>query len=507
MKKRLFDYDDNSLESIFEYAKQLEKMTFREIEEEFDKSPYKSYVNIYETPDVMMAESLPLSYGASFNYDAKGQLGNKIERMFFGYQPNSEQDADFPKVGLELKMTPVDKKENGELRAGERLSITNISYTEPVEEDFYKSHLWKKIQLILLIQYLRDKSKDRLDYEILYVNLFTPEWFEKDMQIIIEDYNYINNKIKQGKAHELSESDTRYLGACTKGSDSASSTRAQYYGEHIPAKKRNYCFKSSYMNFILHEYILKEKLPYESILKTKIDVPFETYIINLISRNVGKTDEELCRIYNREYNNNKAQWNDLTFRMLGIKGNRASEFEKANIKVKSIRIEENGKIKENMSFPPFKFKELAEEEWEDSTVYSYFETTRFLFVTYQKKGSNYVLSGAKLWNMPYNDLNTIAKNEWMQIRDTIRSGVKFNLKEKTDGSFEVENNLLGMKDSEILHVRPHAKKAAYKLNNGYEIGDIETNANELPDGQWMTTQSFWINRKYILEQIESKHKE
>ena len=121
MKKRLFDYDDNSLESIFEYAKQLEKMTFREIEEEFSKSPYKSYVNIYETPDVMMAESLPLSYGASFNYDAKGQLGNKIERLFFGYQPNSEQDADFPKVGLELKMTPVDKKENGELREGERL--------------------------------------------------------------------------------------------------------------------------------------------------------------------------------------------------------------------------------------------------------------------------------------------------------------------------------------------------------------------------------------------------
>ena len=117
------------------------------------------------------------------------------------------------------------------------------------------------------------------------------------------------------------------------------------------------------------------------------------------------------------------------------------------------------------------------------------------------------MSGAKLWNMPYNDLNTIAKNEWIQIRDTIRSGVKFNLKEKSDGSFEVENNLLGMKDSEILHVRPHAQKAAYKLNNGYEIGDIETNANELPDGQWMTTQSFWINRKYILEQIESKHKE
>ena len=36
-------------------------------------------------------------------------------------------------------------------------------------------------------------------------------------------------------------------------------------------------------------------------------------------------------MYDREYNNNKAQWNDLSFRMLGVKGNHAAEFEKANI--------------------------------------------------------------------------------------------------------------------------------------------------------------------------------
>ena len=34
------------------------------------------------------------------------------------------------------------------------------------------------------------------------------------------------------------------------------------------------------------------------------------------------------------------------------------------------------------------------------------------------------------------------------------------------------------------------------------IGDIHKNANELPDGQWMTTQSFWVNNTYIEKQIE-----
>ena len=35
------------------------------------------------------------------------------------------------------------------------------------------------------------------------------------------------------------------------------------------------------------------------------------------------------------------------------------------------------------------------------------------------------------------------------------------------------------------------------------MGNVERDANELPDGQWMTTQSFWINNKYILSQLNS----
>ena len=46
----------------------------------------------------------------------------------------------------------------------------------------------------------------------------------------------------------------------------------------------------------------------------------------------------------------------LTYRMLGIKGNQAEEFEKANIVIKTIRIKNNNKIKENMSFPTLNLK-------------------------------------------------------------------------------------------------------------------------------------------------------
>lgn len=499
---KLFDYDDSNIESIYSYAKQLEGMTFHEILNEYEKSPYKSYEDSKKNSNTMVVKEQSGTYTAtpSFNENAKGQLGNLIEKYYFGYDPNGKQEADFNKTGLELKQTPIDINKKGEFKAGERLSITNISYNEPVEEDFFKSHVWDKIRKILLIHYLRDKSINRLDYTIKFINLFSPP--KEDLKVIIDDYNLINEKIKQGKAHELSEGDTMYLGACTKGATAKKSMRPQYYGEHIPAKKRNYCFKISYMNYILKEYVLKDKVPCESIVKESIDKSFKEYALELINKNIGRTDKELCKYYGRVYNNNKAQWKDLSFRMLGIKTNQAAEFEKANIVVKTIRLEENGKNKESMSFSPFKFKELIEEEWEDSKVFNYFDTTQFLFVVFQKEDDHYVLKGAQFWHMPYHDLNEIVFNEWNEYKNIIKNGVQFNFNKNSKGELSVSNNLPGMKDTEIIHMRPHSPKSAYKLNNGYMSGNIAKHADQLPNGEWMTRQSFWLNRTYVLKQLK-----
>lgn len=225
--------------------------------------------------------------------------------------------------------------------------------------------------------------------------------------------------------------------------------RQQYYGDHTLAKKRNCCFKISYLNYVLKNYILQNSIPCESIIKEDIKTSFQEYVVSLINKHVGMTDKKLCKMYDRPYNNNKAQWNDLTFRMLGIKGNHAAEFQKANIVVKTIRIEENEKNRENMSFAPFKFKELVQEEWEDSKVFNYFDTTQFLFVVFKRVDDVYVLQKAKIWHMPYHDLNV----------------------------------------------------TAYKLRNGFVIGNVERDAEKLPNGEWMTNQSFWLNREYVLKQL------
>lgn len=497
----LFDYDDGDELSILKYAKQLEGKTFGEILTTFDESDIKKYINTNGNGALGIQDEALDIYEQNIskrNDSAKGNLGNILENCYFGYESNSRQEPDFPKVGIELKQTCLNLKKNGDFSAGERLSITNISYKEAVEIDFNKSHVWSKIHRILLVHYLREKEKDKMNFEIKFVNLFTPP--KNDLDIIVEDYNKIISKIEAGKAHELSESDTLYLGACTKGSTAEKSIQPQFYGEHIPAKKRNFCLKRSYMDYVLNNYILTNNVPYESIIKNDNDLKnttFENLIVSKINRFIGVSDIELCKRFNMAYSNNKAQWSGLTYRILGIKGNQAQEFMKANIVVKAIRLEENGNLKECLSLPTFKFMELISEVWEESALYEYLSSTKFLFVIYQKKETYSELVGTQFWNMPINDLEGEVHKGWDKVISTINEGVK--LTKKGEKMF---NNLLSKTENKAIHVRPHSKQAAYRLHNGYEQGNIDRDANMLPNGEWMTTQSFWLNNDYILKQLK-----
>ena len=477
-------YDPASPESIESYAIRLEDKTFMDVVVEkgqFHTDAIEAYANKLR----------------------KGGLGNLLEEVYFGYKANSNQEADFPEAGVELKATPYEITQKGELRAGERLVLTMISYESPVESDFYQSHAWEKMRRILLIYYWRNKQlNNNLLYKIGFVKLFTPP--ENDLEIIKKDYAHIVKVIQSGKAHELSEGDTMYLGACTKGATAEKSTVRQYYGEKIPARKRAFCFKNSYMTYVLNHYIAGKNsdnaiIKDASSLKEK---SFEEILEDIVAKYVGRSDKELCLMFGREYNNNKAQWNDLTYKILGIRDEHADEFEKANIKVKTIRIEENNTMRESMSFPPFKFMDLIAEEYDNSTLYNYFDETRLFFFVWKKDGDLYRVQGCQLWNMSHYDLDVTVRNEWERYKHIIQYGVEFTKCVDKSGKISFKNNLPGKTETEIIHVRPHATKAAYRFINGEEYGNVERDANILPNGEYMTTQSFWINNNYILEQLK-----
>ena len=486
-------YDDSNAKDIEDYAKALIGRTFQEVYE-LNLSHIKKDLDTYLS-------------GAR-----KGGLGNLIEEQYFCYEANSSPEADFPKAGLELKVTPYEKNKNGTIKAGERLVLGMISYDSPIEDDFYRSHAWEKCKLILLIYYLRNKSlASKKLYRIDYVKLFTPP--KTDLAIILNDYKVISDKIKAGIAHELSESDTMYLGACTKGANAEKSTVPQYYGKHELARKRAFCFKTSYMTYILNHYVVKNVTLVEAIVDDAnllMKKSFAEIVQDKFNEYKGKTDEYIAEKFGVVFNK-KSYWISLAYRILGIKANRAEEFEKANITVKAIRIEPNGKMKETSPLPTFKFKDLVREnDWEESTIYKYLDENKFLFVVFKKlseSDKHYTLMGCQLWNMPHTDLNTHVFKCWEKTIDILKNGVVFN-KKYISNKVIIENNLPGISDNGVIHIRPHAKNTYYEFEDGSIFGKGKRNedGDELPDGRWMTRQSFFFNGTYIVSQLRDELK-
>lgn len=413
----------------------------------------------------------------------KGAVGTMIEESWFGYSPNSESEPDFPEAGVELKATPYLRNAHGDIRAKERLVCNIINYMEEYDRTFQTSSFWHKCNIMLLMSYEHFKDKPKTDYRIDKAILFS--FPEEDLIIIEQDWERIMDKVRRGLAHEISEGDTLYLAACTKGANAASVRRQPF--SDIPAKQRAYSLKSSYMTQILNKFIFGEQED-EHIIKDWKQLAnhtFEEYLIGKVSPYFGKTQDELKTILGVE--STAKNLNELLLaKMLGINGkiSNSEEFKKAGIIPKTIRIQQNGTIKESMSFPKFDFIELSQEEsWEESELYNYLAPTKFLFVIYKENvNGNLVFERVKFWNMPSADLEEVGR-VWARTVQTIREGVQ--LYPTANG---VGNNLPKSTESSVAHVRPHGRDASDKA--------------PLPDGRMMTKQCFWLNSSYVKRQIK-----
>lgn len=413
----------------------------------------------------------------------KGGLGQLVEKYLFGMENNSDSEPDFLEAGIELKVTPYKKIKENKLSAKERLVLNIIDYMSEYKNDFRSSHFWYKNNKIQLLWYLWEENKNKKDLTITHEKLFELENNE-DLKQIEQDWNFIINKIKDGKAHEISEGDTMYLGACSKGANS-SSTRQQPFND-IPAMQRAFCFKTSYMTQLVRKYI-GDYSNVEKILKDKSKT-FNEYINSVIDKYKGKTQNELMKEFGLESNAKNIN-NMLISRMFNVKSKLAEtdEFQKAKIIPKTIRMEENGRIKESISFPYFKYTDIVNQSWETSDLKEELETTKYMFFVFKKENNEYVFKGIKLWNMPEMDIETSVMEMWKKTYNTIKTG---NIVKSIQNGIR-KTNFVGMSENEVCHVRPHGLNAndVCKL----PVPDKLTGATEY------TKHCFWINNTYIRE--------
>ncbi|PNZ02573.1 Sau3AI family type II restriction endonuclease, partial [Staphylococcus muscae] len=231
--------------------------------------------------------------------DTKNSVGDAFEN-WFDVQKNSDRRPDLVDAGVELKATPIHKIKSGEYRSKERLVLNIINYEEMLIETFETSNFLKKNKAIQLGFYEYEKGKPKDEWSLVETVLFELLKNPIDLEIIRNDWETIHSYIEEGKAHELSESHTTYLSACTKGK-SASSMRKQPNSD-VLAKQRALSFKTGYMSSLLKDYVLGDK-KVESIIKDKFELQdnsLEKTIENAFKPFIGWTIDELSEHFGIE---------------------------------------------------------------------------------------------------------------------------------------------------------------------------------------------------------------
>ena len=476
------EYDKKDAISIYEYSKQL----------------IGHSLNSWSSQESNIVQD---EGGCEYATKNKGDLGQNVERVFFGYDPNSSKKADFEEANLELKCTGLRESVNkrGELTylIKERLVCDIINYVKDVHLSFEDSNFYAKCSRMLILFYLYQKHASIFDLVFLKSVLWKLP--AKDLLIIKQDYELIIGKIKSGQAHLISESDTMYLAACRKGSGGDKDLRLQPFSD-IKAFQRAFSLKPSYMRTIL-QYVIDRGADFATNFYEEGEVlqlvsqedleksSFCDVILARFKKFYGKNYHELVAALSLKESKAKHKYALVANAIISPRhsitdAERYDELRKSGITVKTVRVNYNGVVKESMSFENIDYVEVFENSvWEDSRLYEIL-TTKFLFVIYkeEEKGSSITIAGkeeqeyklqrAFFWSMPSSDLEE-ARSYWENIRKNV-----------VNNTIEL-SKFYSISDHKKFHVRPKGTKQSYHL------------AAENPNGGKADKFCYWFNSEYV----------
>ena len=297
-----------------------------------------------------------------------------------------------------------------------------------------------------------------------------------------------------GEAHNISRGDTEYLEAAPSATSDTYTT--QPYGPK--SRTRKYSFKSGYMHSVIAKLdssnIQTESLYKEGdeniSLSEKIYEEFKPYI--------GMSGDEISSMLGIENLDCKNAYSRVTNKLLNKIfnvpdgkhiGSYIEEFSKAQIKIKTIRLNSKNMPHEDVSLSStLVFEEIIDEDW-DNSRYKDFIDNKFLFIFFKESAKGFVLDKISYWNINNEDLKE-AKRVWEIAKNRIENGQIINY-------FDSRNRAISYfpksVDSYMAHVRTKGRDS--KDTAKLPVKDKLTGTEDFPK------HCFWFNKEYIRDNI------
>jgi len=162
----------------------------------------------------------------------KGWAGHTLERML-QLPLNSSRAPNFG--SWELKSTSLVKGKDGQIRVKETIAITMLDPVEVLQKDFEESHLYNKLNKMLLVARFHESQKDEqsilhsvAEFDLTNIALH---------QALKADYDTIRAVIRTGGT--LSGALGKYIQPRTKGARHGSTSRAFYARKSLVAHLLN----------------------------------------------------------------------------------------------------------------------------------------------------------------------------------------------------------------------------------------------------------------------------
>ncbi len=440
-----------------------------------------------------------------------GIAGDVIEQSVLGYPADNKQEADLivDGVDIELKTTGLKsaKKDGHALEAKEPMSITAVSPDKIVQEEFYNSNLWHKMEHMLLVYYLYDSDKTVLasEYAKFPIQGYQfHEFNEDDTKILLNDWKVVRDFIR--KAKEEHEDPTVEYPKISK-------LRNQMLYMDTAPKYPNpprFRLRRQVVSTIAQQHLGKDFQPLYGKNKfssyAELDKILQEFTSKYKDKSIKQIADELKLdlIRNDKGKVSKAITEKILTSAFGVKSGKLREidtFAKIGTIPKTLTLTVKGGRTEDTKFDTIDFSEWADEdlEFENSSLYDFFANQTLLFSIFEEAYNNSpleenIFKGFKRVNFDDEFIDTFVKPTWERVRYLL-----FNNKFKVEPVIDKNGKpIINKKAGTVKEATnfPKSKDFAIFLRG---TSTDSTRKTLYLTGYWLYQQQFWIKGSVLVE--------